>query len=121
MKTAKTSNLLMAKSTRQGFTLIELLVVIAIIAILAGMLLPALARAKVKARIAKAKTEIAGIQAAVVTYETDYGKLPTAKEFRQHLTTDKGKQPRILPTELSSTQTPTCLGGAAHKMMEVGN
>ena len=88
MKTTKISKPFIAKSTRQGFTLIELLVVIAIIGILAGMLLPALARAKVKVRIAKAKTEIAGIQAAITAYETDYGKLPTAKEFRRNLTTE---------------------------------
>ena len=59
-----------------AFTLIELLVVIAIIAILAGMLLPALGAVKTRVLKGRAKTEMTNIGNALSTYEATYSRLP---------------------------------------------
>ncbi len=63
--------------TKRGFTLIELLVVIAIIALLIGLLLPALAKAQQNARSMKDQTNIRQIHSGMLIFAADdRGNLP---------------------------------------------
>ncbi|MCK5803400.1 MAG: type II secretion system major pseudopilin GspG [Lentisphaeria bacterium] len=80
--------------TRQRhFTMVELLLVLAILAILAAIVVPKFSGRSEQARVTAAKTEIAGVEVALDTFEVDNGHYPSGSDGLRDLYTDPGDLP----------------------------
>lgn len=75
-------------SKRSGFTLVEMLVVISIIALLAGLLFPAVGSAIRTAKRTRARNEVQGLVAAFQAYYTEFGYWPTNTTESLQVTTN---------------------------------
>jgi type II secretory pathway pseudopilin PulG len=90
----------MQHKDRASFTLVELLVVAALISVLAGLLLPVLARAREKAKVAKVHAELYGIGVALQMYADDHdGNVPPV---RVNCNSDLAEHWCQLPLELAA-------------------
>ncbi|OHB72874.1 MAG: hypothetical protein A2Z25_05205 [Planctomycetes bacterium RBG_16_55_9] len=73
---------------KTGLTIVELLIVLGIIAILVGLLVPALSAVKNMARETKQKAQLSTIELALAAFKNDYGDYPPSSWTPAELTGD---------------------------------
>lgn len=70
----------MKTNTTRGFTIVELLTVMAVIAVLIGLLIPALSMVKDKAKEIQQKAQFHSIDVGVELYKSDFGSYPPSAD-----------------------------------------
>lgn len=76
-----------------GFTLIEIMVVVVILGILAAIVVPRIMSRPDDARIAKARTDLAGIESALNLYKLDNFYYPSTQQGLEALITEPSGDP----------------------------
>ena len=72
----------MKRSRTKGFTIIELLVVVSIIALLIGILLPAIGKAREQAKLTQSQSNLRNLAAAHATYSRSSSVVSRPREKR---------------------------------------
>jgi type II secretory pathway pseudopilin PulG len=91
---------------------VELLVVIGIIAVLAGLVTPAVMRAQASARNAAIKAEIDMLHMAIMNYKNEYGSFPPGSDLTLTANSTAGKHiQRLFPRCLTSAIPSQLSGG----------
>ena len=94
----------MNKETRKGFTIIELLVVISIIALLIGILLPALGRARDSSLQTTSLSNLRQISAGLAAYAGDWND----------------RQPTLVPDDACQAAPGSCVSDASSYIAQIG-
>lgn len=104
-----------AWSRSRGFTLVELLVVMAIIAVLVGLLVPAIYWARLAAMQFRITTEIANMEKGIEAYKQQFGDYPPNFDNAALLQRHLAKRQRISSTQVTAL-TSFVVGGSDEDM-----